>query len=82
MLPAYIDEATERELALDHCVRLVAAADEVWVFGQPTVGMRLELAQAKRLGIPVVHVAGGTGAKTRDPLAEVAGVARGRNDGC
>jgi hypothetical protein len=54
ILPAYIDESTERELALDHCLRLVAVADEVLVFGSPTEGMRLEIAEARRLGIPVV----------------------------
>ncbi len=54
LLPTYIDEATERPLALAHCLRLVAAADEVRVFGAPTEGMQLEIAEAQRLGIPVV----------------------------
>ncbi len=56
LLPAYIDEATEREVALAHCLRLVAAADEVRVYGEPTEGMQLEVAEAQRLGIPVVFV--------------------------
>ena len=56
MLPAYIDEATERSLALDHCLRLVAAADEVRVYGEPTEGMRLEIARARQLGIPVIYM--------------------------
>lgn len=54
MLPHFIDEATERPLALAHCLRLVAAADEVRVYGEPTEGMALEIAEARRLGIPVV----------------------------
>ena len=61
LLPAYMDEATERSLALDHCLRLVAAADEVRVYGEPTAGMALEIAEARRLGIPVVFVDPGNG---------------------
>ncbi len=53
-LPRFIDEATERDLALRLCLALVALSDEVRVYGQPTEGMRLEIAEARRLGIPVV----------------------------
>ena len=56
MLPAFIDDATERDLALAHCLRLVAVADEVRVYGEPTEGMLLEIAEARRLGIPIVFV--------------------------
>ena len=55
MLPAYIDEATERELAMNHALRLVAASDEILVFGAPTEGMKQEIAEARLLGIPVVE---------------------------
>jgi hypothetical protein len=55
LLPAYIDEETERELALEHCVRLVGVADQVRVYGEPTEGMLREIAEAERLGIPVVR---------------------------
>jgi hypothetical protein len=65
MLPAYIDEATERDLALQHCMRLVAACDEVRVYGEPTEGMQLEIAEARRLGVPVV--VGDDGKKRRPP---------------
>ena len=54
-LPQFLDEATERDLALRLCLRLVALADEVRVYGEPTEGMRLEIAEAERLGIPVVR---------------------------
>ena len=54
LLPSYIEEATERDLALRHCLRLLAACDEVRVYGEPTAGMRLEIEEAKRLGVPVV----------------------------
>lgn len=56
LLPAYIDEPTERDVALRHCLRLVAACDEVRVYGEPTEGMRREIEEARRLGIPVVVV--------------------------
>ena len=58
LLPAFIDEATERALALRHCLRLVAAVDEVRAYGEPSEGMRLEIAEARRLGIPVVYADG------------------------
>lgn len=53
-LPKFIDEATERDLALQLCLGMVALADELWHFGEPTEGMQLEIAEACRLGIPVV----------------------------
>jgi len=34
----------------------VALSDEVYAYGEPTEGMRLEIAEAERLGIPVVYV--------------------------
>ena len=35
--------------------------DELWAFGEPTEGMRMEIAQAECLGIPVcrLDIAGG-----------------------
>ena len=56
LLPWYLDESTERDLALQHCLRLVAAADELRVFGSVSEGMALEIAEARRLGIPIVFV--------------------------
>jgi hypothetical protein len=53
-LPQFISEATERDLALRLCLRLVALADEVRVYGEPSAGMIEEIAEAERLGIPVV----------------------------
>lgn len=54
-LPQFLDEDTERELALGICFELIGLADEVWVYGEATDGMRLEIAEAERLGIPVVR---------------------------
>jgi len=61
LLPAYVDELTERSLALTHCLRLVAAADEVRVFGEPTAGMRSRSPRRGGLGIPVVFADASSG---------------------
>ena len=52
-LPEFIKEATQRNLALRLCLEFVELCDEFRVYGEPTKGMRLEIAEAKRLGIPV-----------------------------
>jgi hypothetical protein len=54
-LPRFIDEATERELALKMCLTMVALCDEVRIYGEISAGMLLEIAEAQRLGIPVVE---------------------------
>lgn len=56
MLPQFIDEATERGFALQHCLRLVTVADELRVFGPVSEGMALEIAEAQKQGIPVVFI--------------------------
>jgi len=53
LFPHFIDEISERDLALKLCLQLVAAADELRIYGNPSEGMRLEIAEARRLGIPV-----------------------------
>lgn len=55
-LPAFLDEATERETALRLCEELVIACDALWLFGaEVTAGMQREIAAARRRGIPVVE---------------------------
>lgn len=54
LLPQFLDEDTERELAMRFCLRLVALSDEVRVYGGMSEGMRAEIAEAGRLGLPVV----------------------------
>ena len=57
MLPAYIDEATERGLALEHGLALLRGADEVWVCGpRVSEGMAGEIAEASHLGLPVYRI--------------------------
>ncbi len=55
-LPAFIDEATERELALSLCLELVDLSDELRVFGTDlTIGMGREIQHAKQRGIPIQY---------------------------
>ena len=74
-LPHFIKEETERSLALKISRRLLGCADEVWVYGDPTGGMRLEIAEAERLGIPVVRkeLPPGDGESGRPPRSLVHG---------
>ena len=53
-LPAFLDEGNDRKAALRLCLGLVAMSEEVRIYGEPTEGMRLEIAEARRLGIPIV----------------------------
>lgn len=54
LLPSYIEEATDRNLALDHGLALLRCTNELWICSDRiTEGMRGELAEAKRLGLPV-----------------------------
>lgn len=55
-VPQFLAEPAERELAMDLCRRLIGLADELLVFGEPTTGMRSEIEEAHRIGVPVVHV--------------------------
>jgi len=53
-LPSFVDEHSERELAIALCLELLAVCDELWVFGSVvTGGMRREIDRAEALGIPV-----------------------------
>jgi dienelactone hydrolase len=54
--PAFIDETTERELALRLCVELVACCEALWFYGtRITPGMEREISAAHERGIPVVN---------------------------
>ena len=52
-LPCFLEGFTQRDLA---CLSLVHLAREVCFHGEPTEGMRLEIAEARRLRIPVAEV--------------------------
>ena len=53
-LPRFVDEITERDRAMRICLGLLSLCDEVRVYGDPSAGMRVEIAEARRLGIPIV----------------------------
>lgn len=56
-LPAFLDEASEREIALALCLELVDVCDEVRVYGAViTPGMSREIAHARQRGVPVRFV--------------------------
>jgi hypothetical protein len=57
-LSRFMDEATQREQAMNFCLQLLADCDLVLAFGTPTDGMRRELAFARSRGIPVRHLDG------------------------
>lgn len=52
-VPSFISERTERELALAIDIAILAHCSELWAFGKPTAGMKLEIAEAVKQGIKV-----------------------------
>lgn len=54
-IPLVLDDdvPAERDLGLSLALGLLARCDEMWVFGEPSAGMRMELDEAERLGLPV-----------------------------
>lgn len=50
------DSEEERELGLMFGLSLLAVCDEVWVFGEASDGMQLEITEAKKLGKRVRYV--------------------------
>ena len=48
LLPQYMKEETERELAMFMDIAILSKYKELWVFGSPTAGMQTEIAYAKR----------------------------------
>jgi hypothetical protein len=51
LLPQFMDEETERDLALFMDLVLMSKCKEVWVFGEKvTKGMRIEIARARKRG--------------------------------
>ena len=59
----FLDDAIpkERECGLRMGTQMLGLCDELWAFGEPSEGMRMEIEQAGRLGITVrrLDVAGG-----------------------
>lgn len=54
LFPQFIDEESERELALQMDLVLIEKCDELWVFGdEVTSGMKAEIAYAKNKEIKI-----------------------------
>jgi DNA polymerase-3 subunit epsilon len=55
-LPAFVDEDTDRELALKLCLELVTGCDALWLYGtRISPGMEREISVAQERRIPVVN---------------------------
>ncbi len=52
-LHGVISEETGRETAVAIDIFLLGRCDELWAFGEPTAGMRREIEEAWKLGLPV-----------------------------
>ena len=50
------DVEEDRKLGIHAALQLLARCDEVWVFGEPSEGMRLEIGEAHRLDIPLLEL--------------------------
>lgn len=48
LLPQFMEEESERELAMFMDIAILSKCRELWVFGKPTAGMFKEIAYAKR----------------------------------
>lgn len=53
IFPNFMDDSVkeERELGIEMGLDLMKLCSEVWVFGTPTEGMKLEIEKAEELGI-------------------------------
>lgn len=48
LLPQFMEEDTERDLAMFMGIAILSKCRELWVFGKPTAGMENEIAYAER----------------------------------
>ena len=48
LLPQFMEEESERELAMFMDIAILSKCRELWVFGEPTAGMENEIAYAER----------------------------------
>lgn len=48
LLPQFMKEETERELAMFMDIAILSKCKELWVFGTPTSGMQMEIAYAQK----------------------------------
>lgn len=48
LFPQFMSEETERDLAMFMDIAILSHCKELWVFGEPSAGMRQEIAYAER----------------------------------
>lgn len=48
LLPQFMNEETERSLAMFMDIAILSKCKELWVFGSPTAGMQAEIAYAEK----------------------------------
>ena len=46
----------DRNLGIEMGIELLKKCDEIWVFGEPSEGMRAEIEEARSLRLPVVEI--------------------------
>lgn len=57
LLPQFLDEKTERDLALFMGIALLSKCAELWVFGETiSQGMELEIRQARKKRKPIKYI--------------------------
>lgn len=57
LLPQFMKESTERELAMSMDLQILGRCDEPWVFGgRVTEGMRKEIGRAEETGMRIRYV--------------------------
>lgn len=56
LLPQFLSEETERDLAIAIDLRLLSLCEELWACGGISEGMRREIDYAKKTGIPVRYI--------------------------
>ena len=53
LLPQFMEEETERELAMFMDIAILSKCKALWVFGEPTAGMQNEIAYAERKNMTI-----------------------------
>ena len=56
LLPQFLSEETERDLAMEMDFRLLRLCRELWVCGAISKGMQKEIDEAERIGMPVRRI--------------------------
>ena len=55
-LHGVLNEESDRDTAINLDLSLLKRCDELWAFGEPTAGMKIEIAKAERIGMPIRYL--------------------------